>query len=160
MTAKSSSNGAMLLVLKRIGSCMKPKKLLRLRSIIHMLIILILVYLCYILGLFTHLLEKDLREFRYPLKIDVRVALQTLYKDINTAKYLQINTLNYTYLHRAKQMCKPYPYRDENTFAKPYLVILVKSKLTHFEHRKAIRNTWGRFDQLRLIRTVFLIGIL
>ena len=141
------------LILKKLS-----KKLLRPKSIIQILIILILVYLCYILGLFTHLLEKDLREFRYPLKIDVRVALQTLYKDINSAKYLEVNSFNYSYIHKAERTCKPYRF-DHNKLIKPYLVILVKSKLTHFEHREAIRKTWGQTDEMKLIRTVFLIGV-
>ena len=40
----------------------------------------------------------------------------------------------------------------------PYLVILVKSKYSHFRHREVIRNTWGQSDPTKQIRTVFLVG--
>ena len=138
-----------------------PKKLLRPRALIHLFIILIIVYLCYILGLFTHMLEKDLNEFRYPLKIDVRVALQNLYQDSQSLKYLDINNLNYTFIHKAEKTCEPAKLNvnGRRVNGKPYLVILVKSKLTHFEHREAIRKTWGQSDPMKLIRTVFLVGL-
>lgn len=148
--------------LTNVARKFKARRLLRPRSLFQITIILILVYLCYILGLFTHLLEKDLKEFRYPLKIDVRVALQTLYKDKNSAKYLEVNTFNYTYLHKSDTICEPFEISNDNDNhikSNPYLVILVKSKLTHFTNRDAIRKTWGQFDQFKLIRTVFLIGI-
>ena len=47
----------------------------------------------------------------------------------------------------------------ERVNGEPYLVILVKSKLTHFEHRDVIRKTWGASDPMKLIRTVFLVGV-
>ena len=40
----------------------------------------------------------------------------------------------------------------------PYLLILVKSKYSHFDQRDTIRKTWGQSDDQKLIRTVFLIG--
>jgi hypothetical protein len=107
------------------------------------------------------MLEKDLEEFRYPLKIDIKVALKTLSQDIKSAKYLDINNLNYSYIHKAEHTCKPHRFESSGTHqeTKPYLVILVKSKLNHFENRETIRRTWGQSDQMRLIRTVFLIGL-
>ncbi len=54
-----------------------PKKLLQLRTIFHLIFIATIIYICYIFGVFTHLLEKDLSEFRHPLKIDVRCRLYT-----------------------------------------------------------------------------------
>lgn len=43
----------------------------------------------------------------------------------------------------------------------PHLLIVVKSKIDHFDRRNAIRNSWGferRFSDV-LIRTVFSLGI-
>ena len=138
-----------------------PRKLCRPRSLLQILFIVVLLYLCYVLGLFTHMLEKDLNEFRYPLKIDVRFALETLYNDQKSAKYIDINKQNYTFIHKASQVCTPVKKQKngEQIYVKPYLIILVKSKYTHFEQRDAIRQTWGKSDEFHLIRSVFLIGL-
>ena len=148
----------LLNILTRLNS---PRKLLKPRSILQLVLILILLYLCYILGLFTHLMEKDLNEFRYPLKIDVRFAVENLYNNQETAKYIDINKQNYTFIHKAEQACTPLRTlkNGEKIFVKPYLIILIKSKYTHFEQREAIRRTWGESDEFKLIRTLFLIGI-
>ena len=157
----------MVLILKKIHflnffkNLNSPRRLLKPRSFLQLFIILILVYLCYVLGLFTHMLEKDLDEFRYPLKVDVRIALDSLYNDQKSAKNIDINKQNYTFIHKADQTCTPIKNvkNDEQIYVKPYLVILVKSKYNHFEQRDAIRRTWGKSDEFKLIRTVFLIGL-
>lgn len=132
-----------------------PKKLLKSRKIIIQSIgLVIFIYLCYILGVFTHILEKDLEEYRYPLKIDIRLALETLNQDTNSAKKLDINNFNYTFLHTSKHICES----NGSDSSSPFLIIIVKSKLTHFDNREAIRKTWGKSDELKLIRTVFLVG--
>lgn len=65
--------------------------------------------------------------------------------------------------------------RDENHFSfvltpptwmceqhRPFLLIMVKSKVDHFEERQVVRKTWGHHHQLLLdsmvIRRVFLLG--
>ncbi|EFX64346.1 hypothetical protein DAPPUDRAFT_66289 [Daphnia pulex] len=102
------------------------------------------------MGVFTHFLEKDYyTEFSYPLDVD----LQPLVKDLavgNVPAVKPINTFNYTYLKLCADKCAN----------NPKLLLVVKSALTHFEQRQAIRETWG--DEMQFstieIRRVFLLG--
>ena len=69
-----------------------------------------------------------------------------------------INNQTFTYRHNNKNKC-----RDEygKSPLNPHLIIVVKSKIDHFERRNAIRNSWGferRFSDV-LVRTIFSLGI-
>lgn len=102
------------------------------------------------MGVFTHFLEKDYyTEFSYPLDVD----LQPLVKDLavgNVPAVKPINTFNYTYLKLCADKCAN----------NPKLLLVVKSALTHFDQRQAIRETWGDEMQFStiVIRRVFLLG--
>jgi beta-1,3-galactosyltransferase / beta-1,3-N-acetylglucosaminyltransferase len=103
------------------------------------------------MGVFTHFLEKDYySEFSYPLDVD----LQPLIKDLivgNAPAVKPINMFNYPYLKLCENKCAN----------NPKLLLVVKSAITHFEQRQAIRETWGnemRFSDVE-IRRVFLLGI-
>lgn len=141
------------------------KKLLSPRNLAHLLICLALVYLCYIFGLFTHLLERDLNDFKYPLEVDIRIAIDNLKQhnqlladgpsdrfssaDDESLSSLDVNKLNYTFLFNPERKCR--------TGEPPLLVILVKSKYSNFRYREAIRKTWGQASPLT--RTFFLVGL-
>jgi hypothetical protein len=129
------------------------RRLLRPSSIGKLALIIALAYASYILGLFTHLFEKSLDEFNYPVKINITIALQSFYQDVHAAKLLELDDFNFTYIHKAESTC------TDRTDDEPFLVILVKSKISHFEQRQVIRETWGRSDSRRRIRTVFLAGL-
>lgn len=58
----------------------------------------------------------------------------------------------YNYLLDANKMCS---INDANSG--PFLIVLVKSSVLHIEHRKAIRETWGRFNE-STISIAFLLG--
>jgi hypothetical protein len=129
------------------------KRLLKPRSIGKLALLIFLFYAFYILGLFTHLFETNLSEFNYPIKINIEIALQSFYRDPNTTKFLELDEFNFTYIHKAENMCK------EEESEQPFLLILVKSKISHFEQRQVIRETWGQSDSKQLVRTVFLAGL-
>ena len=82
------------------------RKLIKLRTIVQLIVLTIIIYLCYILGLFTHILERDLIEFRYPLKIDIQIAIKTLNNNEASISYLDVNKkkFNYTFIHRANEI--------------------------------------------------------
>jgi beta-1,3-galactosyltransferase / beta-1,3-N-acetylglucosaminyltransferase len=136
------------------------------RLVIQFAIVFLVFYLFYLLGIFTHMLEKDLVEFRYPLKIDIRVAIQNMDQADDQASSFDVNNLNYSFIHKAEQMCAPiklnaagsHKSTNEKLFSRPLLIILVKSKITNFKSREIIRKTWGMSDKFNLIRTVFLVG--
>ena len=124
--------------------------MMRRKSILKIFGLLLLCYLCYLLGVFTHILEKDFNNFSYSPHVDFDIALKL---GENAFKYIDINNHNYSYLYDSEKTCNA-DHID--------LVILVKSKLSHFEQRKAIRSTWGNEikNKIYSIRLVFLLGII
>ena len=120
------------------------------KSIILATFLLIVIICSSYMGIFTHFQEKDYyTEFSYPLDVD----LQPLVKDMVVGKVPSIkpiNMFNYTYLKLCENKCS-------NNLK---LLFVIKSALTHFEQRQAIRQTWGnqrRFSDVE-IRRVFLLG--
>jgi len=113
-----------------------------------------------VFGVFTHLFEKNLSEFKTPLTKGVRESLRDLRPGQSIDQIPDINNLIDNFIHNAKNSCYPIRkhFNQETLTTSPYLVILVKSKLTNFEARNTIRNTWAQKDEFNLIRTVFLIG--
>lgn len=116
------------------------------------------LYICYYLGAFTHLLEKDFyEEFDYPLSGDIFDYVQQLRRG-EKPQMAPINVYNYSFLsHATDHKCQ----EKDGNFIKPRLVIIVKSAMRHEERRNVIRNTWGyekRFSDV-IIRTVFVLGV-
>ena len=129
-------------------------------GIIKLLIGLIILIICYVFGFFTHLFEKDLSEFNKQYtesNFELQIASQHLNEnDQIYSKFNDINNLNFTFLYKSQDACKP--IKLEKKLSNPFLTILVKSKYSNFKHRESIRETWGQTDKDLLIRTVFLIG--
>ena len=74
----------------------------------------------------------------------------------DTPDVTPINGHTYTIMKTAKGKC----HDEEGHFVKQRVVYVVKSALSHFERREAIRRTWGyekRFSDVPM-RTVFLLG--
>jgi hypothetical protein len=118
-----------------------------------------LCYLTFFLGLLTHLFEKDMKtQFEHPVKLDIKLALQSYMENIDSIKYLENPEFNYSFLHRAERLCSA---KKDSKYAgsDPHLIILVKSKINNFERRETIRKTWGQLDRKTRIRTVFLTGV-
>jgi hypothetical protein len=107
-------------------------------------------------GVFTHLFERDyFTEFTYPLEGDVTRYVEQL-KNEGFSDRAPINVYNYTYISDCNLKCK-----DGTDFADLRLVYIVKSAMSHFSSREAIRKSWGfekRFSDVP-IRTVFLVGV-
>jgi hypothetical protein len=132
----------------------KLKKFFRKRFLTRFLFSAIVLFLLYAFGVFTHLLEKNLSELRKELKVNVEIKMEQPLKSLNP-NMMPANKLNFTYLHKAESICK----RSEQQQQPPFLVILVKSKISHFDRRSVIRNTWAQLDPFGLIKRVFLIGL-
>ncbi|KAM4595550.1 N-acetyllactosaminide beta-1,3-N-acetylglucosaminyltransferase 2a isoform 1-T1 [Fundulus diaphanus] len=89
-----------------------------------------------------------------PCEVDYRVPRRIL--DYNTLpKQFQDFLLH--------MRCRTYPMRINQPHVcdeKPFLLLVVKSLMPHFDRRQAIRQTWGRAGLLasRTVATVFLLG--
>ena len=125
------------------------RRMIKRKSIAKIFGFLSLLYLSYLLGVFTHFLEKD---FSSNFKISSSAEIN----EFPVNKNFDINNHNYKFLYDSEQTCNK---NAEN--GKTELVILVKSKLSHFEQRNSIRSTWGdkKANEKSLIRLVFLLGI-
>lgn len=113
---------------------------------------------CNYFGIFTHIFEESFSStFDYPFNGDV-LSQCYLLRHGQKPEVEPINNQTFSMRNNNGNKCK-----DE--FGKsplnPHLIIVVKSKIDHFERRNAIRNSWGfekRFSDV-LIRTVFSLGI-
>lgn len=118
------------------------------RFIVVCLSLIVMVYF----GVFTHLFETDFyTDFSYPLESDTALLVSEI-RNGKPPTQDPINKYNYTYIYNCKHKCINGPLR---------VVYIVKSALTHFQNRNAIRNSWGfekRFSDVS-IRTVFLLGV-
>lgn len=135
----------------------KLNRMIKRSSLAKIFIFCFICYFCYLMGVFTHFLEKDFHsEFQYPSYLNIRLAVKNnIPQNDNTFKYIDINNYNYKYIYDSNSTCN-----STNKANEPYLVVLVKSKLTHFEQRSAIRETWGHLNKSNsLIRIVFLLGV-
>lgn len=117
---------------------------------------LLIIYVCYFFGAFTHFFERDFyEEFEYPLEGDVlEYAKQMRHGD--PPPVAPINWYNYSFMSHVEHKCQDRSGR----LIRPRLMIVVKSAMNHFEQRRAIRVTWGyekRFSDI-IIRTVFMLG--
>lgn len=109
-------------------------------------------------GLVTHMLEESFeKSFQYPYIGNVCEMCYSL-RHNKKPDVEPINNQTFPYRHNNERKCK-----DEfgHSNLTPHLMIVVKSKINHFDRRNAIRNSWGferRFSDV-LIRTVFSLGI-
>ncbi|KAF4526801.1 hypothetical protein B566_EDAN016628 [Ephemera danica] len=107
-------------------------------------------------GVFTHLFEKDyFTEFTYPLEGDITHYIDQL-RSGGLSEQPPINVYNYTFLTDCHEKC-----HDGHNFMDIRLVYIVKSEMSHFDRRDAIRKSWGfekRFSDVA-IRCVFVLGI-
>lgn len=125
---------------------------LKLNKLKKLLLAIITLGAFYIFGVFTHLFEKDFNtQFSYPYEGDIHLYVQQL-RNNRTPDVSPINRYNYEYLKNPQNKC--------GNAQEIKLVYLVKSEMSHFEQRSAIRVTWGfeqRFSDVQ-IRRVFLLG--
>ncbi len=154
---------ALSLILKDMVTfrCLFLKKIYRSAGVRLKIATLVIFFIfLYVFGVFTHLFEKNLSEFKTPLTKSVQELLRDLKPGQHIDQVSDINNLIDNFIHDAKNSCEPFrKHLNGDIFtATPYLVILVKSKLTNFEARDIIRSTWAQQDEFNLIRTVFLIG--
>lgn len=122
---------------------------------IYALVTATLLYTLYYFGVFTHMLEKDFANFKYPLDEDITVYIEQL-RNGDLSDRAPINVYNYTFLSDAHDKCL-----SGGTFSELRLIYLVKSSMPNFDKRQAIRNSWGfenRFSDVP-IRRVFLLGV-
>lgn len=116
-------------------------------------IVIILLWLAYYFGVFTHFFELDYNtHFTYPLETNISKCVMDMQSGKSTQPpCININTLNYKLLLSNDTKC------NKNNI---HLLILVKTSLDHFDRRRIIRQTWGfenRFSDVET-RTMFLLG--
>ena len=119
---------------------------------------LVLSFIFNYFGVLTHLFEEKFKDnFHYPYDGDV-LSQCYLLRHGQKPEVEPINNQTFSYRHNNDRKCK-----DEfgQSPLNPHLMIVVKSKIDHFDRRNAIRNSWGferRFADV-MIRTVFSLGI-
>ena len=114
-------------------------KLTRRYAIIYLCLFLVFIYWVYYYEILTRIVLSNLNK---ELKLQLTRDLGD--RNVNEDK------VNFKFIHKATQTCAKRP---------PFLVLLVKSKVTHFEERNAVRDTWAQLDEYGLVRRVFLIGM-
>lgn len=121
-------------------------------------VIVLICFACSYFGLLSHLFEESFEEnFQYPYVGNVCELCYAL-RHNKKPDVEPINNHSFSYRHNNERKCK-----DEfgHSNLTPHLMIVVKSKIEHFDRRNAIRNSWGferRFSDV-LIRTIFSLGI-
>lgn len=110
-------------------------------------------FLMVYMGVFTHIFEKDFySDFSYPLSEDISLYVNEI-RGGKKPSHPPINEYNYTFIHDCKLKC--------TNDGELRIVYIVKSAISHFDNRLAIRNSWGfenRFSDVS-IRTVFVLGV-
>lgn len=96
-------------------------------------------------------LTRILREAKDTLADVKPSSSQLLASNVNE------HLLNFSFVYKAEHTCSGSD--KDNAARPPFLLILIKSKVTHFEHRDAIRRTWAQADPFGLIKHVFLVGL-
>ena len=134
-------NSILTKILKLLVNVLKFQlnKLTRRSVIIYFCLFLPGIYWLY----YNEIIIRDvLRNLDKELKLEL--ARNQGDRNVNEGK------VNFKFIHNAYQTCQKRP---------PFLVLLIKSKVTYFEERNAVRNTWAQLDEYGLIRRVFLIGM-
>lgn len=111
----------------------------------------VLIYIYYFFGVSDYMYSKSFdRNFDYPLNVNIKKIVD----DILAGKKTTVSPINY------------YPYKfltnsgKCSTIEKLDLFIAVKSAMSHFGHRDAIRQTFGQENiPGRIVKTLFFLGI-
>ena len=118
------------------------------------------IFICFIFnyfGLLSHFFEEPFNDkFTYPYDGDILSLCYSVRHNIKP-EIEPLNNQTFPYIHNNDRKCKD---EFENPLT-PQLMIVVKSRVDHFERRNAIRNSWGferRFSDV-LVRTVFSLGV-
>lgn len=124
---------------------------MRRRRTVYLFAASVTVFLFYFLGVSDYVLSKDFdTEFDYPLNIDIRPVVAEALAG-NKPSVAPINYYPFRYLTNSGKC---------NTLERLDLFIIVKSAMKHFEHRNAIRQTFGQ-ESLpgRIVKTLFFLGV-
>lgn len=137
---------------------MFPRNRLFIRLFRYLCFLVTIVFLLEYFGLFTHFFEEKFNEkhFSYPYEGNIGSLCYQIRRG-NVPLVEPINNQTYTYRNNNPNKCKDELKNGLN----PHLLIVVKSKNSHFSRRTAIRNSWGyekRFSDV-IIRTIFTLGI-
>lgn len=106
-------------------------------------------------GAFTHMFEESFENnFQYPY---VGNVCEFCYELRHNRKPViaPINNQTFSYRHNNERKC------GDKTNLTTHLMIVVKSKIDHFDRRNAIRDSWGleqRFSNI-FIKTIFSLGV-
>lgn len=95
--------------------------------------------------LFNYPLEGDILQYSHRIRFHQEVEVKP------------INLYNFTFIEKCPHKC----IEDGGSPIMPKITFIVKSAMPNFEHRLAIRQTWGyeqRFSDI-IIRTVFMVGV-
>lgn len=105
----------------------------------------VIIFLLYIFGVFTFILEQDFSEFSYPYEGNLTAIINDI-RIFNRYTVPPINDLHILFLIKPKEKC----------ITQQRLVILIKSHPKNLHRRNAIRLSWGIED--RFIKRIFLFG--
>lgn len=130
---------------KKVKCCSKVK-------VKHIFVSILCVLILDYFGAFTHMFEVDFFDnFSYPYSGDVSTYVEQLKQGVRP-QLEPINVYNQTFLYNNSKKCSSYE--------SVRLVYIVKSAVSNFARRQAIRSTWGyerRFSDV-IIKTVFVLG--
>lgn len=125
----------------------------------HVAIAVITLFVLNYFGAFTHVFEEDFyTKFRYPLEGDIPYFVNQV-RHNHQPDVPPLNTYNFSLLYNPSEKCTKKDDGSDQT--PPEVVFLVKSAISHFKRRNAIRSSWGyerRFSDV-VMRTVFLLGV-
>lgn len=125
-------------------------------------LLFVALFIIHYFGIVTHFMEHNFaKDFKYPYDDGKSVSIGSLVYQMRHGQKPEVDPINnqtYSYRHNNPKKCM-----DEfgQNFLNPHLIIIVKSAMSHFDRRNAIRNSWGferRFSDV-LVKTVFTLGI-
>lgn len=99
----------------------------------------------YHIGLFTFMIGQDISEIEQKADLDTQQTPGNVLPEVN----LNANELNHSYVHLVRDICRKHS---------PFLLIVVKTRVSSFKQRDAIRRTWGAPDEQGHVKRVFLVG--
>ncbi len=107
-------------------------------------------------SVWDHLLSQPFSSFDYPLHIDMPKTVEKVLRKENPWAQM-INDPKYPFVINPDTKCRDEGGGDENVF----LLLLIKSRILHFDQRRIIRRTWGLETAIPYvnIKRVFLVGV-
>lgn len=130
------------------------------RLIVGIVFLCALVYALYDIGVFSYVNTHGLSEIKptnfsnnkYQQKISTNESI-TQQNLLDSEIDLNSQELNRSFIHVPRDICT-----QQQQQPTPFLLLLVKSRVSSFKQREVIRRTWGALDQLGFVRRVFLVG--